>query len=651
MTLTLIKNNLALLSELDKKLATYDGWVGLDMETQSPSLKDDAKALKAVQVKIQALEEDKGTKFDRIVTESKLKDLKAQEKKLLKKISSDDSALCFWKGYPAILQLAIGTDIYIISLPEVPKDRVKTLLSKIRKVMGHNLKFDFNFIKHHYDYEFSPVDTEVHDSYVTEALTICGDTDAGWVESKDESSVKARRRKVLGLKHCLKKYFYVDLDKTHQAGTDWDELDDEKIKYCALDVWYLDALRTTQMEIVEKLNLTEAYKLEMATLPALVKMETNGCVIDLKRLKELHNEYKIKVDEEFINLVALTNNAFDFNSTKEIKLWYLSKGIVLEDAQEETLVALDCEVAKSIVSYRKIYKVFKTYLDGWLNKCVPICDTYAYLYPSYNQLITSTGRLSCEEPNIQNIPSTLNLRELFVPHPDWSMIGADLSQVEVRIGADFADEQTLLAAIKDDQDTHQFIADMTGQPRKIGKALNLAVWYNKTAWGIAYDLDITQEEGESMLNAMYTAFPGIKGYQQMAISEGRNNGCVRTKSGRLRWVKYINSNDWKDARKGQNAAVNSKIQGTAADGMKRSLAALNYTIDKNNLSSKIKVMLSVHDEIIALVKGTADDKILRWFEHYCIYGTQHYCPKVVIKVGDTANGFRGKVLTSWSDMK
>jgi DNA polymerase I-like protein with 3'-5' exonuclease and polymerase domains len=639
------------LNDLTKRLSEYDGWVNLDIETQSPKLSGQLDALSALEGTLAGLESLSVTSYDKILNESKIKEIKKEISAKIREISSNKDALQFWVGYVALIQVSFAGNVYIIEAHKFKKEQIVPFLNAIKNICGQNLKFDLNFLRHHYGVEFSTVDKKIHDTFITEALIICGDTDCGWAESFSEQIAKGARRKALSLESILKRYFDIELDKSLQKATDWHNLTEEVIKYCENDVIYLDGVRNVQLELIEKLGLQHTYKLEMALLPALVKMETNGCPIDLKKLKDLHAIYQKTLETAFLDCILETNNGFNFTSPKEIVSYYLGRGLFIEKADSETLKKIDDNISSSILNYRAIQKLFSTYLDPWLNKSVRVTDDIGLLYASFNQLLTSTGRLSCDNPNLLNVPSTVNLRELFIALPEWTLAGGDLSQVEIRIGAEFSLDPLLINALKDDLDTHQFVADMTGQTRKVAKALNLAVLYNKTAYGISKDFGITLEEGEAMLNKLYASFPTIKDYQTGAVSEARNTFMVRTKGGRLRWLKHINSSDMKIAGKARNAAINSKIQGTAADGMKRTLATINYFIDKHKLDDKIKIILTVHDEVIVMIKGTPTQKQLDWFRDMLIHGTQYYCPHVPIKVGDKSNGFNVKVLEHWGQMK
>jgi DNA polymerase-1 len=260
-----------------------------------------------------------------------------------------------------------------------------------------------------------------------------------------------------------------------------------------------------------------------------------------------------------------------------------------------------------VLEYREYAKLKSTYVDALQGQVNP--DTKR-VHTSYNQTGSVTGRIASSDPNLQNIPIRTEIgrlvRKAFVASPGWSLIAVDYSQIELRIAAHMAQDQAMLRAFRDGQDIHATTAaaihnisldEVTDQQRQDAKAINFGLIYGMSPYGLTQTTDLTLAEAETFVETYFQRFPGIKEYLDTVKEQAREQGYVETLLGRKRYFpRLATTTDYNLRRREEREAINSPIQGTAADIMKLAMIAVAEELDKSKLSARL--LLQVHDELV-----------------------------------------------------
>lgn len=368
----------------------------------------------------------------------------------------------------------------------------------------------------------------------------------------------------------------------------------------------------------EKLNREELKILRDIELPisvVLADMEHNGVSIDTNYLKELSDSMDLSLKKLEKEIYELAGCEFNINSPKQVgevlfdKLGLKTKkrkkstgAEVLEELAEEN------EIARLILEYRKYAKLKSTYTDA-LPELISPKDNR--IHTSFNQAVTTTGRLSSSNPNLQNIPARTEegnkIRAAFVPkdRENSVILSADYSQIELRLLAHISGDKHLIEAFNNDIDVHTLTAskvfgvpieEVTKDMRYKSKAVNFGIIYGQSKYGLAKAIGITNNEAEEFINKYFETYPGIKLYMVSTVELAEKNGYVETVFGRRRYLKELESPNMMIREFAKRAAINQPIQGTAADLMKYAMIDCYRKFKENNVKSKI--ILQVHDEIV-----------------------------------------------------
>ena len=284
---------------------------------------------------------------------------------------------------------------------------------------------------------------------------------------------------------------------------------------------------------------------------------------------------------------------------KKTKTGYSTAADVLEK------LALDHPVVSKILEYRQLSKLKSTYADGLAN----YIGSDGRIHGKFNQTITATGRISSTEPNLQNIPVRMELgrliRKVFIPEKDYVFVDADYSQIELRILAHCSKDKELIEAYKSAKDIHRITAsqvfhipfdEVTETERRNAKAVNFGIVYGISSFGLSQDLSITRKEAAKYIENYFETYPGIKKFLDDAVAHAKEMGYVVTLFGRRRPVPELSSSNFMQRSFGERVAMNSPIQGTAADVMKLAMIGVNHALKEKNMKSKI--VLQVHDELL-----------------------------------------------------
>ncbi|MFO7844499.1 MAG: DNA polymerase I, partial [Bacteroidales bacterium] len=396
----------------------------------------------------------------------------------------------------------------------------------------------------------------------------------------------------------------------------------EKLKdYAAEDAdltFQLKELFEKELEKTGLSNLSET--IEMPLIPILAEMESAGIKINTNALndfaKDLNKEL-IKIEEKIIEQAGVQ---FNISSPKQL-------GEVLFDqlkldpnakktkskqysTSEETLVKLADKhpIVNDVLEFRSLKKLLSTYVEA-LPKLIN--EKTGKIHTSYNQAVAATGRLSSNNPNLQNIPIReergREIRKAFIPQDnDHILLAADYSQIELRLMAHMSQDEKMIEAFKNNTDIHtataskifhvEQLSDVTKDQRRKAKTANFGIIYGISAFGLSQRLNIPRTEAKQLIDEYFNGFPKVKEYMDKSISVAREKGYVETLMGRKRFLKDINSRNATVRGFAERNAINAPIQGSAADIIKLAMIDVYNELEKQNL--KTKMILQVHDELI-----------------------------------------------------
>jgi DNA polymerase-1 len=358
--------------------------------------------------------------------------------------------------------------------------------------------------------------------------------------------------------------------------------------------------------------------LEMPLLPVLVDVEMAGVLVDRALLAEQSRNLEGELARCSGRIHELAAEDFNINSPQQLGRILFEKlkmpvarktgktrsastaAEVLED------LALEHELPRLVLEWRGLQKLKSTYIDALPAMIHP---TTGRVHTSFNQAVAATGRLSSSDPNLQNIPIRTALgreiRRAFVAAPGHVLISADYSQIELRVLAHMAGEDTLIEAFRAGEDIH----DRTGAQlfgadsgldahalRSRSKMVNYAVLYGKTPFTLARDINVTVEAAQAFIDAYFAGFPRIRAFIDQILDEGRRTGIVRTMFGRRRLVPNLTSRNYQMRSQAEREAINMPIQGTAADILKRAMIDLHAGLPALGLEARM--ILTVHDELL-----------------------------------------------------
>lgn len=359
------------------------------------------------------------------------------------------------------------------------------------------------------------------------------------------------------------------------------------------------------------------YELEMPLTIILGKMEMTGIKVDIEQLKIMGKDLHQQLEKLASEIHRLAGVKFNINSPKQLgeilfeklNLPVIKKTKTGASTSAEVLekLASKHEIIPSILHYRQLGKLNSTYIEGLLK--VVHGDTHK-IHTIFNQALTQTGRLSSTEPNLQNIPIRLEegrkIRKSFIPsESDWIIFAADYSQIELRVLAHIANDENLIEAFNQGMDIHTRTAmdvfhvekdEVTSLMRRNAKAVNFGIVYGISDYGLSQNLGITRKEAGNFIERYLNSFPGVKNYMDDIVQEARELGYVTTLLHRRRFLPEISSRNFNLRSFAERMAMNTPIQGTAADIIKKAMVDIIARIEKEGMEAKL--LLQVHDELI-----------------------------------------------------
>ena len=397
-----------------------------------------------------------------------------------------------------------------------------------------------------------------------------------------------------------------------------------------------DADLTLQLKVIfdkeiEVNNLNKIfYNIEIPMISVLSEMETEGIKIDTSYLEKLDKEFEEDLGKLKKEIFKKSGEEFNLNSPKQLgeilfdKLKLVSRPKKTKTGQystsEEVLSSLanDHKIIEDILEWRSLDKLQNTYVKSLPNEVSSLTNR---VHSSFNQTVTTTGRLSSNNPNLQNIPiRTANgqkIRRAFIPrNNDYILMAADYSQIELRIIASISNEENMIDAFVNNQDIHKMTAakiynvdpeNVTREQRGNAKTVNFGIIYGVSAFGLSQQTDLNRSESKVMIDNYFLNYPGLKKYMSDQIDFARNNGYVETIMGRRRYLQNINSQNNMLRSGAERNAINAPIQGSAADIIKIAMININSEFKKQSLKSKM--LLQVHDELVFDVHNSEKDQI------------------------------------------
>ncbi len=369
------------------------------------------------------------------------------------------------------------------------------------------------------------------------------------------------------------------------------------------------------------------YDVEMPLVEVLGSMEYCGMAVDKNQLNELGNKFKEIISNLEEEIFSLAGEKFNINSPKQLgvilfeklelpvikktKTGYSTSADVLEKLRDKH------EIIDKITEYRQIVKLNSTYVEGLLGIINPISGR---IHSSFNQTITTTGRISSTEPNLQNIPVKTEMgreiRKVFIADEHSKLVDADYSQVELRVLAHMSGDKHMIEAFQNDIDIHSKTAsqifgvdvnDVSSKQRSEAKAINFGIVYGKTDFGLSQDLNIPVPQAKAYIESYFANYDKIKVFMDDAIKNATDNGYALTIFNRRRYIPEINSSNFMVRNQGKRFAMNAPIQGSAADIIK--IAMVNVFTRLKDESLKSRLILQVHDELIVEAVEEELDKV------------------------------------------
>jgi DNA polymerase-1 len=357
-------------------------------------------------------------------------------------------------------------------------------------------------------------------------------------------------------------------------------------------------------------------RFELPLVPVLGRMEHAGIGVDRSYLEEMGADLRSRLSELERRIHEAAGEPFKVNSTTQLRevlyqrlslpvLKKTSTGAPSTDASVLEKLAESHPIVGHLLQYRELEKLRSTYVEGYL----PLITSEGRLHTSFNQMAATTGRLSSDTPNLQNIPvrseTGKTVRRAFVPRPGWIFLVADYSQIELRVLAHMSLDRGLVEAFASGTDIHTATAArvfrvppdlVSDEMRRRAKTINFGLLYGMEAFGLADRLQISREEARHHIDEYFAQFPEVKAFMDGVVTQARNQGYTTTLFGRRRYLPELKSDNFRIRQMGERMALNAPVQGTAADIIKRAMIDLDAQLIARGMSTTL--LLQVHDELI-----------------------------------------------------
>ncbi len=496
---------------------------------------------------------------------------------------------------------------YIPLNGQIPREKVVSILKPLFQnpsigFFGHNIKYDLHVLRQ----AGIPIHTVAFDTMVASYLVS---------PHKQRHGLDA-----LSLEHFGKvKIPITDLIGKGKKQISMEEVPLEQVAtYCCEDVDYTFRLKRYLEKRIEEEKLEKLFKeIELPLISVLQKMEEVGIFLDQKPLMTMHTDLEGQIGEIQKIIFDYAGENFNLNSPKQLGQVLFEKMGIRPAKKTATGYSTSADVLESlretspiiakVLDYRAFEKLRSTYVDALPQQINPKTER---IHCTFNQSVAATGRLSCQDPNLQNIPvrsaEGRKIRTAFIPQfPDWSFLAGDYSQIELRLLAHLSDDPTLIKAFQEGEDIHSYTASLvynvplnkvTPQMRHAAKAVNFGILYGQQAFGLSKELGIPVEEAKAFINTYFDRYKNIRDFLDSCKESVRKLGYSITLSGRKRPIPEIDSKNAFIRQAAERLAINTPLQGTAADLIKIAMIQLDQLIDKNPFKSSM--ILQIHDELI-----------------------------------------------------
>lgn len=420
--------------------------------------------------------------------------------------------------------------------------------------------------------------------------------------------------------------------------------------YCALVSWKAYKPLRKKLKLIKSYELFE--EIEMPLVFTLYHMEQEGVAVRREALREYGEKLGERIEVLQREIYDMAGEEFNINSPKQLgvilfeklRMPYGKKTKTGYSTSAEVLEKLRFEspIVEMILEYRQLTKLKSTYADG-LSAYI---DMDGRIRSTFNQTITATGRLSSTEPNLQNIPIRMELgrqiRKVFVPRDGYVFLDADYSQIELRVLAHMSGDQRLIEAYKENADVHRTTAslvfhvpyeEVTELQRRNAKAVNFGIVYGISGFGLSRDLNITKKQAEEYINDYFETYPKVKEYMDSLVNMGKTKGFVTSMFGRRRPIPELAAKNFMQRQFGERIAMNSPIQGTAADIIKIAMIHVERRLREENLDSRL--ILQIHDELLIETKESEIEKVKEILEHEMVTAVELSVPLIAeVKQGN-----------------
>lgn len=388
---------------------------------------------------------------------------------------------------------------------------------------------------------------------------------------------------------------------------------EDKTYIYAYAIYKLYNVLTQKMEEAGSIDLFN--KIEMPLTEVLASMQYEGIYIDKQELLDFGKELQEKIDILTQEIYELTGEEFNINSTKQLGEILFEKLKLTAKKKTKTGYSTDVDVLEKIkyehpviekiLEYRQLQKLNSTYVEG----LIPYIDETGRIHSKFHQTVTTTGRISSTDPNLQNIPTRMELgrklRKVFKPEQGYIFVDADYSQIELRVLAHISEDKNMIEAFCNNEDIHAQAAskvfnipleEVTKEERTKAKAVNFGIVYGISEFGLGEQLGVSRKKAKEYIEQYLDKYSGIKEFMINIVEETKEKGYVETLYHRRRYVPELKSNNYMVRQFGGRVAMNTPIQGTAADIMKIAMINVYNKLKENNLKSKL--IVQVHDEIL-----------------------------------------------------
>jgi len=625
-----IRNNLKMHSEiarLSKKLVTIDTSVPYELDLKKferkefdlPKLKEVFKELEFTTFLKEITKEETKEKrrYAWVKNESEFKDflddLKKQKEVVLDTETTSLNpveaelvglSFCFKKGEAFYLPLGHEEKKDNLDLKVVLNGLKKILEDERIKKVGQNLKFDLEVLRQN-EIDLKGID---FDTMIASYLL--------------NPSEHQHNLGYLALKYLDHKIIPIsDLIGTGKKQKSFASVKvPDACEYSCEDVDYTLRLKEIfQPELKEKALEKLFYEVELPLIEVLAEMELVGVCVDMDYLKNMSRSVQEDLNRLIGEIYALAGREFNINSTQQLSqvLFDHLKLPPMRKTEKKAALSTDFGVLeelakihplpKLLLDYRQLSKLKSTYIDALPEL---ISKKTGRIHTSFNQTVTATGRLSSSDPNLQNIPIRTELgkkiRKAFIPQSkDFLILSCDYSQIEPRILAHFSEDKTLMTSFINDEDIHQRTASevfgvplskVTPEQRRLAKTTNFSIMYGVSAYGLSQSTDMTPQEAQAFIDVYFKRYPKVKKYLEESINKAREMGYALTLFGRRRFIPEIESSNRRKREFAERVAINTPIQGSAADLIKIVMIEIFKELKKRK--TKTEMILQVHDELV-----------------------------------------------------